>query len=242
MPTCNPEDYLDLDSLELLGPSAVSLKSDQPAPLAAPEPQTIDDVANALRQAQLRGDQGQIGVLSLQLDDMLSGKPSEAPVSPQEQPKEVVDTNTPEADEEPSEEQPELLESDFNRALVNQLGAAKVDALYETVNNCGDEDVIEAFMESVQGDGQYANEVLDWARLATDAGATPDPEAEYSTFSEENITAIRNESPYADEIIALNQKLNSGEISQAQLFQQVLQDPALMAEAVKLRNANIISF
>jgi len=239
MPTCNPEDYLNLDNLELLGPGAVSLKSDQPAVLAAPEPQSIEDVANALRQAQLRGDQGQIGILSIQLDDMLSGTPSAAPVSHQEQPKEVVDTNTPEEIEEPSES---ILESDFNRALVTELGAEKVDSLYEAVNNCGDEDVIEAFMESIEGDGKYAHEVLDWAHLATKAGATPEADAVYSAFTQESITSLRNESAYADEIISLNQKVANGQLSKGQLFQQVMQDPALMAEAVKLRAAGIITF
>lgn len=237
-----PEMYLNLDGLEMHGPSSIR-RADEPAPVADAQPTSVDEVADALYQAQRRGDHAQVGLLSAQLDGLVQGL-STAPQEP------VVanDPTTPEETLEPSEELTEpsedtYTESDFNRSLVNELGSDKVNQLYEVINSCEDEDVIQAFLESSQGeDHTYANELIDWARLATDAGATPDPEAEYSSFSEENITAIRNESPYADEIISLNQKLNSGEISQAQLFQQVMQDPALMAEAVKLRNANIISF
>ena len=80
-----PSDYLNLDSLEMHGPSSIRMKDEAESAPTPSSPKTIDEVAAALRQAQLRGDHGQIGVLSVQLDDMLAGTssaPTEAPEDP----------------------------------------------------------------------------------------------------------------------------------------------------------------
>ena len=102
--------------------------------------------------------------------------------------------------------------------------------------------MIASFMDSVDGDGVYANDIIEWAKQASDAGATPTGEASFDAFDDAAIANIQNSSAYAEDIINLNRLVSSGQMSQAQLYQQVMQDPGLMAEAVKLRNANIISF
>jgi len=242
-----PSDYLDLDSVDLLGPSAIKFKGEE-APAPSPAPSSVDEVAAALREAQLRGDHGQIGILSVQLDDLVAGTPSPSPSrvsdahkAPQEPvAEETIDSSGD--NDEPSEEPTELLESDFNRSLVAELGSDKVDEIYTTINNCGDDEVIASFMDSVDGDGSYANDVIAWAKQASDAGATPTGEATFRAFDEESIASIQNSSAYAEDIINLNRLVCSGQLSRSQLYQQVMQDPGLMAEAVKLRNANIISF
>ncbi len=235
-----PSDYLDLDSVELHGPSAIRFKGEE-APAPSPAPTTVDGVAAALREAQLRGDHGQIGILSVQLDDLIAGAPSPSSKAPQEPvAEETIDSSGEQL--EPSEDAPELLESDFNRSLVTELGADKVDEIYSAINNCGDDEIIASFMDSVDGDGSYANEVVAWAKQAADAGATPTADASFNAFDEETINSVQNNSAFAEDIINLNRLVSSGQLSKAQLYQQVMQDPGLMAEAVKLRNANIISF
>ncbi len=248
MPTCNPEDYLDLSSLEMHGPSSVRFKGEE-APTPSPAPNTLDEVSSALRQAQLQGDQGQIGLLSVQLDQLLNqtaptptqSRVSDAQTAPQQPEVEDVDKGSGENDE-PSEEPTELLESDFNRSLVAELGDTKTDEIYTAINNCGDEQVIAGFMDSIDGDGVYANEVVEWAKLASDAGAAPSGDATFGAYDDAAIANIQNNSAYAEDFINLNRLVSSGQLTQAQLYQQVMQDPGLMAEAVKLSNANIISF
>ncbi len=236
-----PSDYLDLDSAELLGPSAVRLKGEE-APAPSPVPNTLDEVASALRQAQLQGDQGQIGLLSVQLDQLLNQTaPTTTQKAPQ-QPEEEKVTDSSGENDGASEEPTELLQSDFNRSLVAELGDTKTDEIYTAINNCGDEEIIASFMDSIDGDGVYANEVVEWAKLASDAGATPTGDATFGAYDDAAIANIQNNSAYADEFINLNRLVSSGQLTQAQLYQQVMQDPGLMAEAVKLRNANIISF
>ena len=250
-----PEDYLNLDSLDMYGPASIRFKGEE-APAPSPTPTTVDGVAAALREAQLRGDHGAIGLLSIQLDDLVNNTPathaqsrvsdaqvvsSDTQEAPQ-QPELKEDTDSSCDTDEPAEDAPELLESDFNRSLVAELGSDKVDAIYTTINNCGDDEVIASFMDSVDGDGVYANDVIEWAKQAADAGATPTGEASFSAFDDAAIANIQNNSAYAEDIINLNKLVSSGQMTQAQLYQQVMQDPGLMAEAVKLRNANIISF
>ena len=236
-----PSDYLDLDSVELHGPSAIRFKGEE-APTPTPVPTSIDEVASALRQAQQQGDHGQIGLLSVQLDQLLNQTaPTPTQTAPQQPEQEEV-TDSSGEEQEPSEEPVELLDSDFNRSLVAELGSEKVDSIYTTINNCGDDEVIASFMDSVDGDGSYAYEVIEWAKQVSDAGATPTGELSFDAFDDAAIANIQNNSSYAEDIINLNKLVSSGQMSQAQLYQQVMQDPGLMAEAVKLRNANIISF
>lgn len=236
-----PEDFLDLSNLEMYGPSSVRFKGEV-APTPSPTPTSLDEVATALRQAQLKGDHGQIGILSNQLDQLVNQTATTTTQqAPQQLEGEEVDKGSGETDEA-SEDAPELLESDFNRSLVAELGGTKVDEIYTTINNCGDDEIISSFMDSVDGDGSYANEVIEWAKLASDAGAVPSADATSGAFDEASIADIQNNSAYADDIINLNRLVSSGQMTQAQLYQQVMQDPGLMAEAVKLRNANIISF
>ena len=106
-----PEDYLDLSGYDMHRPAAVRPLG-EPAPAQEQQPQTIDEVAQALHQAERRGDHGAVGLLSAQLDDLLAGTPAEAPVATQEEPKEEVDPETTEEVEEPSES---FTESEFNK-------------------------------------------------------------------------------------------------------------------------------
>ena len=236
----NPEDYLNLDDVEMYGPSSIRFKGEETAP-EVPSPSTIEEVAQALRQAQLQGNHAQIGVLSCQLDDLLAGEtPAKAPESVSEEPKEEVDPETPEEAEEAP--QSDFKDSDFNKSLVNELGAEETDELYQIVNDGAGDDVLEAFMESANGDGEYASQVIDWARNVKASGAAPTAGLEASAIDESTAQQIIGASEFGEEILQLNQQVSSGQMSKAQLFQEVMGNPALMAEAVRLRNSNLLQF
>ena len=237
-----PEMYLNVGDVELRGPSAIRTFGEA-EPVAAPAPATLEEVTSALRQAQLRGDTAAVGLLSAQQDDLINGvytAPEEQPTQNDTTPTEE-EVEAPEADPEASPEG--FTESAFNKALVNELGGEGADAILATINATGDEAVIEAFLASAQSeDTSYAEEVTSWARLANQAGATPSGELNVEGYTESQIAELQHASSYADEIVSLNQQLVSGQISQAQLFQAVIQEPGLMAEAVKLRAQGLISF
>ena len=231
----NPEDYLNLDNLEMHGPSSVTIKGEKVAE-PSPAPSTIDEVAQALRQAQLDGKHGEVGILSARLDEMLLGDLSEAPEASKQ---EVAEEETSEEKESSTDD---FKDSAFNKSLVSELGAEETDELYGIINSGADEDVLSAFMESANGDGKYATQVVDWARNVKAAGATPNADVQASAIDESQATAILGASDYGQDILDLNAAVTSGKMSKAQMFAQVMENPGLMQEAVRLRNANLIQF
>ena len=237
-----PSDYLDISDVEMYGPSSIRMKGEE-APAPTPNPQTVDEVAAALRQAQLRGDHGQVGILSVQLDELVAGTSSAPPEAPEDAPVASED-DKPQEDTEEVEEAPQsdFKDSDFNKSLINELGAEETDELYQIVNDGAGDDVLEAFMESANGDGEYASQVIDWARNVKASGAAPTAGLEASAIDESTAQQIIGASEFGEEILQLNQQVSSGQMSKAQLFQEVMGNPALMAEAVRLRNSNLLQF
>ena len=230
-----PEMYLNLDNFEMHGPSSIRPQG-EPEPAPQQQPQTVDEIATALRKAELAGDHAGVQLLSVQLDDALAGVPAAAPESSS-----ATEEESTEAKEAPSDE--DFHESFFHQNLVREVGdTEEVNALYSIINDSADQETISAFFESAQGDGKYASEVVSWARNVQQANAVPDVSIEAQGFSEGQASELLAASEYGSEILALNNAVVSGQISQQEMFMQVVQNPSLMAEAVRLRNANLISF
>lgn len=165
------------------------------------------------------------------------------------------DTTQPKDDLEPVQELPEgsqdvpddvhpFLESNFRVDKISQLngGAEEFDSLMARIENAGDE-VIQAFMDSaLSDDPSYADSVFAWSKHAEEAGADLTDGVEVSSISEADAADLISASEYGEDIVALNKQLVSGQISKADLIQRVATDPALLREAVRLRNLGKLSF
>lgn len=176
--------------------------------------------------------------------------PVEEPQKAPEAASALEGTNTPEEQKEPAQELTEasedasgFLESDFRKEMVTQLGSDEAfDSIMTTVEGAGDE-VVKAFLDSaVSEDTSYAQEVTEWAKHAQDAGASVTEGVTVSAFSESEAADISSASEYGADLVGLNRQLVAGEISKTQLIKHVATNPALLREAVRLRNMNLLTF
>nr|BDD46738.1 hypothetical protein 9 [bacterium] len=232
---------MPISDLDFYGPNVLNKPEQTQAPVQSDD---IFAVQEQLLKAEQMHDHMAVQRLSMRLDDMLSGMPTEAPQEPVQEHVDISEDVVEQPEEGESEEVVDdaFASSAFNRSLVNELGEDGANEIYEIINNTGDGELISAFMESAQTDGNYAGMLTDWARNVQAAGATPSADVTAVAFDSAQEQAIRSSSEFGDEIMALNTAVTSGQMTKAQLFQQVMQNPGLMAEAVRLRDANLISF
>lgn len=245
MPEITPEMYLDVDALELHGPSALSNQSASPSP--APNLNDIDQVQQALFAAQRREDHAQISLLSTRLDDLLAatptGKPeaapeplAEAPESPQETP-------------EPSSEDKALIESfEASEVLLdlnNTVGEEVVGQVHDWANEHLPEDQLRNYMKMVSSnDPEAVGAFQAMQTLSQQEDAAPDPEGvQPEAFDEDTSSQLVDRfGDMGQVMVMLNQKVTAGEVEWKDVQQFVMSRPQLMQAAVEAKKLGLLNY
>ena len=238
----NPEDYLPVDDYVLRGPSALQAPS-QPASPVSQEPASLDSVHQALMAAERRGDYGQVGILSAQLDDLLSQVPTTAPSSSQEPSQEPSGTTQEASTQE--EVDASYNASEVKQALNGTHGAEEVNRVHAWCNdNLSDEDLSE-YLGLIQSDDQEALVAFQsLQKLASNAHYAPESEGvEYESFSDEGVnTLISNYGDHGETMVRLNQQFLAGQITQQQMQRAVLSDPMLAMSVFDAKSKGLITY
>ena len=235
-----PEMYLDVASLELHGPDALNKPAETPS---APAPSDdIFAVQQQLLDAERVGNHLAVQQLSMRLDDLLAG------ISP-EQPSE--DTAEQESTDEPSEAHESSSEADEIDVTTTELyqqigeavGAQKADETFSYMNDNASQEEISEFLEQLKAGDQEAISTFQAAQQAMEQGITIDGSVETTAFDSD--TAFLIEDRFGEngvQIVDLNRRLLAGEITQVQVKRAVMSNPSLLADCLKAKAANLISF
>ena len=232
----NPEDYLNVGDVELLGPSAVRLPGQPEKAEAQPLPTTPLEIQQQLFEAQRRGDHVAIQQLSMALDDSLTQVFEE-----KTQPKEQVEDRAQDV-EEPSTD---VTESEIYQEINNAVGQETADAVHSWMNSTFDEEEVGQYLQLIQDNDQEAIGIFQAAQRAMkNPELAPDSSIEeYTQFNEDTSTELVTR--YGDagtQMIELNKQFISGQISQAQMIQAVLSDPELTQAAMDAKANNLLTY
>lgn len=230
-----PDQYLDLSNVDMFGPSSIKpLGYQQPAP--APAPTTVDEVAAALRQAQLNGDHGAIGLLSVQLDDLVAN--FTAPN--QQQPQKPV-SDAPKAPEEPVAD---VRQSDLYQEINAVQGQEEADKVHSWMNENFSEDEVADYLTAVNSNDQEAIAVFQSAQnMMKDVAFAPSEDLEYTSFNESQAHALTDAfGEQGQELLSLNQQYLSGAITERQMQKHVLSNPSLMRVAMEAKAQGLINY
>ena len=235
----NPEDYLNVEALELLGPNAIKPQVELPTPTAPAD--DVFAIQEALHDAQRRGDVSLITRLSIQLDDALSAKPVEAPSASSEAPGEEKEAPKTTASQE--ELDARYNASEVKAELTSKFGAEEVNRVHEWANeNLSDEELGE-YLGLIGDDNPEA--VLAFDSLKTMAG---DPDLapsvdEYQAFSQEDTNALISQyGDHGEIVVNLNQRFLSGQITESEMKRAVLSDPQLALSVFQMKREGLIDF
>ena len=203
----------------------------------------MDSVHQALIDAERRGDYGRVGILSAQLDDMLSQVPVSAPDSTQEPAEEPSGTTKEASTQEDVNARYDA--SEVKQALNGTHGAEEVNRVHAWANeNLTDEELGE-YLGLIQSDDQEALVAFQsLQKMAGNDHYAPDPEGvEYSSFSQESTnTLIANYGDHGETMVRLNQQFLSGQITQQQMQRAVLSDPMLAMSVFDAKSKGLITY
>lgn len=241
----NPEDYLDVEALEFLGPNALKQQQQVPPTPAAPVPtegpERIFAIQEQLFAAQRSGNNAQITLLSMQLDDALQSQPQAAP------------QGTPEASGEEKElpkttSSQEQLEADYNASevkaeLTNKFGPAEVNRVHEWANENLSEEELGEYLGLIGSDNPEAILAFDSLKtMASDSRLAPSVE-EYTTFSDQETHALISQyGDHGEIVVNLNNQYMSGQITESEMKRAVLSDPTLALSVFQMKRDGLIDF
>ena len=234
----NPEDYLNVGDVELLGPSAVRLPGAPEKVEAQPLPTNPLEIQQSLFEAQKRGDHVAIQQLSMALDDSLT-QVFEDKTQPRQE--EVRAEDTPDA-EEPSAD---VTESEIYREIHNAVGQEEADSVHSWMNDTFDEEEVGQYLQLMQDNDQEAIGIFQAAQRAMkNPELAPDTSIEeYTEFNTDTSTElVTRYGDAGEQMIQLNKQFISGQISQAQMIQAVLSDPELTQAAMDAKANNLLTY
>ena len=237
MPQCNPEDYLNVGDVELLGPSAVRLPGQPEKPEAKPLPTNPLEIQQQLFEAQRRNDHVAIQQLSMALDDSLTNVFEEMT----SQPKEQVESPAQDVEEPKSD----VSESEIYREIHNAVGQEQADAVHGWMNEHFEEEEIGSYLQMMQEGDQEAIGVFQAAQRAmANPELAPDSSLEEYTQLDESQSAelVDRYGDAGTQMVELNKQFISGQITQAQMIQAVLSDPALAQAAMDAKANNLLTY
>lgn len=230
-----PDQYLNLDNVEMYGPSSIRL-ANEPAPVAETQPTTVDEVATALRQAQQRGDHGAIGLLSAQLDSLVAN--SSAPTN------QVAAEATSDAPEAPQEPVEDVRQSDLYQEINAVQGQQEADRVHGWMNENFSQEEVSDYLSAMSSNDQEAIAVFQSAQnMMKDAAFAPSADLDYSPFNDTQAHALTDAfGEQGQELLDLNKQLLSGALTERQMQKHVLSNPALMRVAMQAKAQGLINY
>ena len=232
-----PEDYLNLDTLELYGPDAVK---PQAAPVAA-NTNTLESIQQSLFQAQRNGDNAAIGLLSSQLDSLLAATTTspdvapEAPQAPEDKPEDDL-----------SQEDLETLykSSEVRQELYGKYGKEEVDSVHTWLNGFAEKDELSSYIALLANDDPEALLTYESLRkMAGDESIQPDQVVEYQGFDGSQSQQLLEEfGDHGQTMLDLNTQYLAGQITQTQMQRAVLSDPALAMSVFQAKAQGLITY
>ena len=240
MPECSPEQYLNIGDVELYGPSAIRLPGQPEKPEAQPLPTNPLEIQQQLFEAQRRNDHVAIQHLSMALDDSLANVFEE-----KTQPKEEIESPAPNPSEEEQEPQSDVSESEIYREIHNAVGTEEADSVHSWMNDNFDEEEIGSYLQLIKDGDQEAIGVFQAAQRAMkNPELAPDTSIEEYTQLDDSQSAelVDRYGDAGEQMIQLNRQFIAGEITQAQMIQQVLSDPALAQAAMNAKANNLLTY
>ena len=238
----NPEDYLNVEALDFLGPNAIKPQPELPTPVA-PAANDVFAIQEALHDAQRRGDMSQITRLSIQLDEALSAKPVEAPSASSEAPGEEKELPKTTASQEQLEERYNA--SEVKAELTSKFGEAEVERVHSWANDNLTQEELGEYLGLIGSDDPEAVIAFDSLKtMASDPALAPDPDGvEYTAFSNDETHALISQfADHGEIVVNLNQRYLSGQITEAEMKRAVLSDPQLALSVFQMKREGLISF